>query len=135
MHNNSSHSEESLGTRLDASVAYITAYGVVSMMLSSHQVLRERLGVQCVLGLTATATRTTALSVASHLSVKEENIIRGCTVPSNLHITVSCDENRDDVSITSLSVVYKVAYEYRVIVLLFPTGSSTVTAEHTNESL
>ena len=55
--------------------------------------------MQCVLGLTATATRTTALSVASHLSVTEENIIRGCTVPSNLHITVSCDENRDDVSI------------------------------------
>ena len=62
------------------------------------QVLRERLGVQCVLGLTATATRTTALSVASHLNVSPENILPGSTIPSNLHVTASCDDNRDDVS-------------------------------------
>ncbi|CAI8032574.1 ATP-dependent DNA helicase Q4 [Geodia barretti] len=64
--------------------------------LRVHKVLRERLGVQCVLGLTATATRTTALSVASHLNVSPENILPGSTIPSNLHVTASCDDNRDD---------------------------------------
>ena len=72
--------------------------------ITQYQVLKERLGVRCVLGLTATATRTTALSVASHLSVAEENIIRGTTIPSNLQISASCDDNRDDVS---LSCTYK----------------------------
>ena len=61
------------------------------------QVLRQRLGVQCLLGLTATATRATELSVARHLGVAEENILRGPTLPGNLNITVSCDQDRDQV--------------------------------------
>ena len=78
-------------------------YNTNSMFSPCLQVLKERLGVKCVLGLTATATRTTALSVASHLSIAEENIIRGTAVPDNLRITVSCDGNRDEVS-SSLQV-------------------------------
>ena len=73
-------------------------YTITLMSSPCLQVLKERLGVQCVLGLTATATRTTALSVASHLSIAGENIIRGSAVPDNLRITVSCDGNRDEVS-------------------------------------
>lgn len=61
------------------------------------QVLSQRLGVQCLLGLTATATRATELSVAQHLGVAEGNILRGPTLPGNLHITVSCDQDRDQV--------------------------------------
>ena len=80
--------------------------------------------MQCILGLTATATKTTALSVASHLSVAEENIIRGCTVPSNLHITASCDENRDDVSdispyIRTVVYMHSDIYTHFVKCLLF----------------
>lgn len=74
-----------------------------TVVVSCPQVLRERLGVQCILGLTATATRATALSVASHLSIAEENIIRGSAIPENLRITVSCDDDRNGVSVTNIS--------------------------------
>lgn len=59
--------------------------------------MRERLGVRCVLGLTATATHVTELSIAQHLGVAKENILRGSTLPENLHISVSCDQDRDQV--------------------------------------
>lgn len=65
---------------------------------SSPQVLRERLGVLCLLGLTATATQTTALSVARHLGVTDGNVIRGSTLPGNLLLSVSSSEDRDTVS-------------------------------------
>ena len=64
------------------------------------QVLRERFGVRCFLGLTATATRSTALSVCEHLGIvhRPEAIVRGATIPDNLNLSVSCDMNRDRVS-------------------------------------
>lgn len=64
-----------------------------------HQVLRERLGVHCLLGLTATATRATALNVAKHLGVVdgENAFIRGKAIPENLVLSVSRDEDRDNV--------------------------------------
>ena len=65
------------------------------------QVLRERFGVRCFLGLTATATRSTALSVCEHLGIvhRPEAIVRGATIPDNLNLSVSCDLNKDRVSI------------------------------------
>ncbi len=62
------------------------------------QVLRERLGVYCILALTATATHQTAVSVATNLGIVQENIIRGPTLPDNLHVSVSCDQDRDQVN-------------------------------------
>ncbi|XP_063301536.1 ATP-dependent DNA helicase Q4 [Pelobates fuscus] len=61
------------------------------------KVLRERLGVHCLLGLTATATRTTAHDVAHHLGVTEDGGIpvRIAAVPSNLHLSVSMDRDKD----------------------------------------
>ncbi|CAB4025820.1 ATP-dependent DNA helicase Q4, partial [Paramuricea clavata] len=61
------------------------------------KVLRERFGVRCFLGLTATATRSTALSVCEHLGIihRPEAIVRGATIPDNLNLSVSCDLNRD----------------------------------------
>ena len=69
------------------------------------QVLRERFGVRCMLGLTATATLTTAASVAQHLGIHDyqEATIRGTPVPDNLLLSVSKDENRDEVSQSALS--------------------------------
>lgn len=62
------------------------------------QVLREHMGVRCFLGLTATATRSTARDVARHLGVAEELVLRGpATVPSNLHLSVSRDRDPDQV--------------------------------------
>ncbi|XP_077982235.1 ATP-dependent DNA helicase Q4-like [Glandiceps talaboti] len=61
------------------------------------KVLRDRLGVRCFLGLTATATLATASSVAEHLGIVnyQRAIVRGAAVPSNLHLSVSRDADRD----------------------------------------
>ncbi|OCT93506.1 hypothetical protein XELAEV_18011184mg [Xenopus laevis] len=68
------------------------------------KVLRERLGVNCLLGLTATATRATAEDVAHHLGVSPEGGIpvRMASVPPNLHLSVSMDRNRDQALVTLL---------------------------------
>ena len=62
--------------------------------------MRERFGVRCMLGLTATATMVTAASVAKHLGVVDyqSGTIRGSPVPSNLCLSVSRDEDRDEVN-------------------------------------
>ncbi|XP_071524359.1 uncharacterized protein RecQ4 isoform X2 [Panulirus ornatus] len=61
------------------------------------QVLRERLGVQTILGLTATARQATALGIAQHLLVQDfdTGIIRGTSIPENLYLSISCDQNRE----------------------------------------
>ncbi|XP_075705494.1 ATP-dependent DNA helicase Q4-like, partial [Rhinoderma darwinii] len=68
------------------------------------QVLRERLGVRCLLGLTATATLSTAQDVARHLEVSDvgEVPLRLAAVPSNLHLSVSMDRDRDQALVTLL---------------------------------
>ncbi|KAI8501980.1 ATP-dependent DNA helicase Q4 [Branchiostoma belcheri] len=68
------------------------------------KVLRERYGVQCLLGLTATATRSTAASVAEHLGIPADQgaTVRGAAVPPNLHLSVSCDKYRDQALVSLL---------------------------------
>ncbi|XP_064079381.1 uncharacterized protein LOC135196437 [Macrobrachium nipponense] len=68
------------------------------------QVLRERLGVRTILGLTATARHATAYSIAEHLEIKDfdNGIIRGASVPSNLLLSVSRDEVREQALIALL---------------------------------
>ena len=53
-----------------------------------------------MLGLTATATMTTALSVARHLGIRSNAgaTIRGAPIPENLKLSVSRDGNREQVS-------------------------------------
>ncbi len=53
-----------------------------------------------MLGLTATATMSTAMSVAQHLGIQdpEASTIRGTPVPDNLLLSVSRDDDRDRVS-------------------------------------
>ncbi|KFV77786.1 ATP-dependent DNA helicase Q4, partial [Struthio camelus australis] len=67
-------------------------------------VLRDRLGVRCFLGLTATATLGTAQDVAQHLGIQEgEGIaVRSAAVPPNLHLSVSTDRDRDQALISLL---------------------------------
>ncbi|XP_067650989.1 ATP-dependent DNA helicase Q4-like [Haliotis asinina] len=62
------------------------------------KVLRERYGVKCFLGLTATATKSTAQDVAKHLGIEdvERATVRGLPIPKNLVLSVSQDENRDE---------------------------------------
>ncbi|XP_045633383.1 LOW QUALITY PROTEIN: ATP-dependent DNA helicase Q4 [Ursus americanus] len=67
------------------------------------KVLREHMGVRCFLGLTATATRSTARDVAQHLGVAEELVLRGpVTIPANLYLSVSMDRDPDQALVTLL---------------------------------
>ncbi|XP_032112407.1 ATP-dependent DNA helicase Q4 isoform X4 [Sapajus apella] len=67
------------------------------------KVLRERMGVHCFLGLTATATRRTASDVAQHLAVAEDPGFHGpAPVPANLHLSVSMDRDTDQALLTLL---------------------------------
>ncbi|XP_042319225.1 ATP-dependent DNA helicase Q4 isoform X2 [Sceloporus undulatus] len=68
------------------------------------KVLRDRLGVHCFLGLTATATLSTARDVAHHLGIPEgEGIaVRSAAVPPNLHLSVSTDRDKDQALVSLL---------------------------------
>ncbi|XP_034401343.1 ATP-dependent DNA helicase Q4 [Cyclopterus lumpus] len=68
------------------------------------KVLRERLGVQCLLGLTATATLSTALDIARHLDITDEDgiAVRSAAVPPNLHLSVSMDRDKDQALVSLL---------------------------------
>ncbi|XP_006241868.1 ATP-dependent DNA helicase Q4 isoform X3 [Rattus norvegicus] len=67
------------------------------------KVLREHMGVRCFLGLTATATRSTARDVAQHLGIAEELEVSGsASIPANLHLSVSMDRDSDQALVTLL---------------------------------
>ncbi|KAG8005299.1 ATP-dependent DNA helicase Q4 [Nibea albiflora] len=68
------------------------------------KVLRERLGVQCLLGLTATATLSTALDIARHLDITDQDgiAVRSAAVPSNLYLSVSTDREKDQALVALL---------------------------------
>lgn len=61
--------------------------------------LRDRLGVRCLLGLTATATMSTALDIAHHLGINDQEgiAVRSAAVPHNLQLSVSMDRDKDEV--------------------------------------
>ncbi|XP_041665319.1 ATP-dependent DNA helicase Q4 isoform X2 [Cheilinus undulatus] len=68
------------------------------------KVLRERLGVQCLLGLTATATLSTALDIARHLDITDQDgiAVRSAAVPPNLYLSVSTDREKDQALVSLL---------------------------------
>lgn len=68
------------------------------------RVLREKLNVKCILGLTATATQRTIKSIISHLSIPDglSGVITNPTLPDNLYLTVSFEKNKDKGLITYL---------------------------------
>uniref|UniRef100_A0A3Q1IGJ1 DNA 3'-5' helicase n=1 Tax=Anabas testudineus TaxID=64144 RepID=A0A3Q1IGJ1_ANATE len=68
------------------------------------KVLRERLGVHCLLGLTATATLSTALDIARHLDINDQDgiAVRSAAVPPNLHLSVSMDREKDQALVSLL---------------------------------
>lgn len=65
--------------------------------LMISRVLRERLGVKLILGLTATATCSTADNIIQHLDIPDGKlgVISDIPLPDNLVLTVSRDHNRD----------------------------------------
>ncbi|XP_063919986.1 uncharacterized protein LOC135134983 isoform X2 [Zophobas morio] len=69
------------------------------------RVLRERMGVKTVLGLTATATRSTSDSIVEHLQIPDgrNGIISDIPLPDNLILTVSKDHQRDQALLALLT--------------------------------
>ncbi|NWQ72381.1 RECQ4 helicase, partial [Neopipo cinnamomea] len=69
-------------------------------------VLRQRLGLRCFLGLTATATPATARDVSRHLGVPPGAVPaaspRGAVVPPNLLLSVSAERDRDQALVSLL---------------------------------
>lgn len=68
------------------------------------KVLRDRLGVRCLLGLTATATLSTALDIARHLDISDQEgiAVRSAAVPHNLQLSVSMDRDKDQALVSLL---------------------------------
>ncbi|XP_055373267.1 ATP-dependent DNA helicase Q4 [Condylostylus longicornis] len=61
------------------------------------KVLKKRLGVKTILGLTATATLQTKQSIIRHLEIKDEKsgIISDIPLPDNLILSISVESNRE----------------------------------------
>lgn len=61
------------------------------------RILHECLGINTILGLTATATRTTSDSIIKHLQIPDGRlgIISDVPLPDNLKLSVSRDANKD----------------------------------------
>lgn len=55
--------------------------------------------MRCLLGLTATATLSTALDIAHHLDISDQAgiAVRSAAVPHNLQLSVSMDRDKDQV--------------------------------------
>lgn len=54
--------------------------------------------MRCFLGLTATATRSTACDVAQHLGIAGKLELSGlASIPANLYLSVSMDRDLDQV--------------------------------------
>ncbi|XP_077280539.1 recQ4 helicase [Temnothorax americanus] len=68
------------------------------------RVLKEKLKVKTLLGLTATATKATAESIIRHLDIHDgmAGVISDMPLPRNLVLTVSKDENKDQALIALL---------------------------------
>ncbi|KAL0961923.1 hypothetical protein UPYG_G00333410 [Umbra pygmaea] len=68
------------------------------------KVLRDRLGVRCLLGLTATATLSTAIDIAKHLDITDQDgiAVRSAAVPQNLQLSVSMDREKDQALVSLL---------------------------------
>ncbi|XP_063535625.1 ATP-dependent DNA helicase Q4 [Cydia strobilella] len=61
------------------------------------RVLREKLNVKCILGLTATASQSTIRSVISHIDIPDglTGVITNPALPDNLYLSVSFEKDKD----------------------------------------
>ncbi|GIY74387.1 ATP-dependent DNA helicase Q4 [Caerostris darwini] len=73
--------------------------------LQLYKVLTKKMGVKCILGLTATATQSTIEDIISNLELKctNESVIGHTNIPENLNLSVSRDKDKDRALIQLLS--------------------------------
>lgn len=62
--------------------------------LRVNAILREKLKVETILALTATATKRTEEEICLRLQIQNQAVIRISSLRSNLHATISCDEDK-----------------------------------------
>lgn len=69
------------------------------------RVLREKLKVKCILGLTATASQSTIKSVISHINIPDglTGVITNPALPDNLYLSVSFEKDKDMALVTYLT--------------------------------
>ncbi len=60
--------------------------------LALNQIIRQRLGVKCVLALTATATKQTEMSICNYLQIPVDGILRYSILRDNLRVSMSKQE-------------------------------------------
>ncbi|KAJ2944374.1 hypothetical protein O0L34_g18376 [Tuta absoluta] len=81
------------------------------------RVLREKLNVKCILGLTATASQATIKSVISHINIPDglTGVITNPTLPDNLLLSVSFERDKDRALVTLVNS--KRIMEYNSIIV------------------
>ncbi|XP_013146855.1 PREDICTED: ATP-dependent DNA helicase Q4 [Papilio polytes] len=69
------------------------------------RILREKLNVKCILGLTATASRSTIKSVIDHIHVPDgmNGVVENPSLPDNLHLSTSFEKDKDRALVTFLN--------------------------------
>ncbi|KAG8200495.1 hypothetical protein JTE90_000573 [Oedothorax gibbosus] len=73
--------------------------------LQLYKVLTQKMGVKCILGLTATATQFTIEDVFTNLDLRciEDSVVGRTNVPKNLLLSVSRDKDKDKALIQLLN--------------------------------
>jgi len=76
--------------------------------------------VRCFLGLTATATKETVVTISKHLNLDcvESDCIRGTILPPNLNLSVSRDCHKEQVLAVMINAV--MLYTESVLIKSFP---------------
>ncbi|XP_014368936.2 ATP-dependent DNA helicase Q4 [Papilio machaon] len=69
------------------------------------RILREKLNVNCILGLTATASQSTIKSVIDHIHIPDgiSGVVENPSLPDNLHLSTSFEKDKDRALVTFLN--------------------------------
>ncbi|CAH2091134.1 unnamed protein product [Euphydryas editha] len=69
------------------------------------RVLREKLNVTCILGLTATASKPTITSIISHINISDgfKGVLTNPPLPNNIHLSISFEKDKDRAIVSLLA--------------------------------
>ncbi len=84
--------------------------------LQLSEVLMQHYKVNCILGLTATATQQTINEIKSYFNIDTNNIMLSCKLPNNLLVSVSEDRNKEQALVNLFKCDEFQPYFHHVIV-------------------